>query len=92
MACAGRTRPGNTGRTVEGDRGPSGAAKAPETLCNRWKRWGEVGVFARIMEGLAAERRTVMYDTTYLKAHRTASSLRSKKVDAATSAGARKVD
>ena len=54
-----------------------------------------LGVFTRIMEGLAAEaaeRKTVMIDATYLKAHRTASSLRSKKVDAATSAGARKVD
>jgi transposase len=52
-----------------------------KTLYNRWKRWGEMGVFARIMEGLAtkaAERKTVMIDAAYLKAHRTASSLRSK--------------
>ena len=27
----------------------------PKTLYNRWKRWSERGVFARIMEGLAAE-------------------------------------
>lgn len=63
-----------------------------KTLYNRWKRWGEMGVFARIMEGLAAEaaeRKTVMIDATYLKAHRTASSLRAKKGDPATSAGAR---
>ena len=41
-----------------------------------------MGVFARIMDGLAAEgtdRRTIMIDATYLKAHRTASSLRLKK-------------
>ena len=42
----------------------------------------ERGVFARIMAGLAAEatdHRTIMIDATYLKAHRTASSLRLKK-------------
>jgi hypothetical protein len=41
-----------------------------------------MGVFARMMEGLASEAavpKTVMIDATYLKAHRTASSLRSKK-------------
>ena len=57
----------------------------PKTLCNRWKRWGDMGVFARMMEGLAAEgsqQKTVMIDATYLKAHRTASSLRAKKGDA----------
>ena len=54
----------------------------PKTLYNRWKRWGDKGIFARMMEGLAAEAavpKTVMIDATYLKAHRTASSLRSKK-------------
>ncbi|WP_184027349.1 IS5 family transposase [Sphingomonas yantingensis] len=53
-----------------------------KTLYNRWKRWGERGVFTRMMEGLAAgdaEPRTVRIDATYLKAHRTASSLRVKK-------------
>ncbi|VXC65345.1 transposase [Sphingomonas sp. 8AM] len=53
-----------------------------KTLYNRWKRWGERGVFTRMMEGLAAgnaEPKTVMIDATYLKAHRTASSLRVKK-------------
>lgn len=53
-----------------------------KTLYNRWKRWSEMGVFARIFEGLAAEAAdpsTVMIDATYLKAHRTASSLRSKR-------------
>ena len=41
-----------------------------------------MGVFGRMMEGLAAESaepETVMIDATYLKAHRTASSLRLKK-------------
>jgi transposase len=54
----------------------------PKTLYNRWKRWGAAGVFARMMEGLAAagaEPRTIMIDATYLKAHRTAASLRLKK-------------
>ena len=54
----------------------------PKTLYNRWKRWSEMGVFARIFEGLAAEAQettTIMIDATYLKAHRTASSLRVKK-------------
>ena len=40
------------------------------------------GVFTRMMEGLSsvgAERKTVMIDATYLKAHRTASSLRVKR-------------
>lgn len=53
-----------------------------KTLYNRWKRWSEMGVFARIFEGLAAKAAdpsTVMIDATYLKAHRTASSLRSKR-------------
>ena len=54
----------------------------PKTLYNRWKRWSEMGVFARIMEGLAAEKTeetAVMIDATYLKTHRTATSLRLKK-------------
>lgn len=53
-----------------------------KTLYNRWKRWGEMGVFARMKEGLAAvgaDPSTVMIDATYLKAHRTASSLRVKR-------------
>ncbi|GGD82799.1 IS5 family transposase [Croceicoccus mobilis] len=52
------------------------------TLYNRWKRWGEMGVFARMMEGLSAQRaepQTIMIDPTYLNAHRTASSLGLKK-------------
>ena len=46
-----------------------------KTLYNRWKRWSEKGIFARMIAGLAAERgekTTVMIDATYLKAHRTA--------------------
>lgn len=27
----------------------------PKTLYNRWKRWGDKGVFARMVEGLACE-------------------------------------
>ena len=45
-----------------------------------------MGVFARIIEGLASEaadRKTVMIDATYLKAHRMASSPRLKKAGAA---------
>jgi transposase len=54
----------------------------PKTLYNRWKRWSEMGVFARMFQGLAAQAQepsTVMIDATYLKAHRTASSLGLKK-------------
>jgi len=38
------------------------------------ERWGEAGVFTRMMEELEAVRaepETVMIDATYLKAHRT---------------------
>ena len=53
-----------------------------KTLYNRWKRWSDKGIFAHMMAGLAAEhgeKKTVMIDATYLKAHRTASSLGAKK-------------
>src|SRR6056297_2146041 len=53
-----------------------------KTLYNRWKRWSERGIFARILMGLAVEEpgeKTVMIDATYLKTHRTATSLRVKK-------------
>ena len=59
-----------------------------KTLYNRWKRWSDKGIFARMMHGLASEAavpKTVMIDATYLKAHRTASSLRSKKGGQTTS-------
>ncbi len=53
-----------------------------KTLYNRWKRWGDMGIFMRMMDGLSAaktEPQTIMIDATYLKAHRTASNLRLKK-------------
>ncbi|ANT63132.1 transposase (plasmid) [Salipiger sp. CCB-MM3] len=53
-----------------------------KTLYNRWRRWSEMGVFARILVELAdqgTETATVMIDATYLKAHRTASSLGARK-------------
>jgi transposase len=59
----------------------------PKTLYNRWKRWSDKGVISRLMAGLAivaAVPKTVMIDATYLKAHRTATSLRSKKGGRAT--------
>ena len=52
-----------------------------KTLSNHWKRRSDKGVFACIMVGLAAEHgeeTTVMIDATYLKAHRTATSLAAK--------------
>ena len=55
-----------------------------KTLYNRWKRWTDKGVFAQIMAGPAAEHgeeKTVMIGATYLKAHRTATSLAAKKGD-----------
>ena len=54
----------------------------PTTLYNRWKRWSDMAVFVRIMMGLAGQapdNRTISIDATYLKAHRTASSLWLKK-------------
>ncbi len=54
----------------------------PKTLHNQWELWSDMGVFARIMTGLAAEapdNQTISIDATYLKAQRTASSLRLKK-------------
>lgn len=40
-------------------------------LYNRWRRWSDNGVFARILVVLAAEsaeHKTIMIDATYLKA------------------------
>ena len=54
----------------------------PKTPYNRWKRWRDMGVFARIMMGLAEQapdNKTISSDATYLKAHRKASSLWLKK-------------
>jgi transposase len=53
-----------------------------KALYNRWRRWSDKGFFARIMTGLTAkygEKKTVMIDATYLKAHRTATSMGVKK-------------
>jgi transposase len=53
-----------------------------KTFYHRWKRWDDKEIFASMMVGLAAnhaEKKTVMIDATYLKAHRTASSLGVKK-------------
>ena len=39
-----------------------------KTLYNRWKRWSDMGVFARIMAGLAAQapdNKTISIDATY---------------------------
>ena len=63
-------------RDAPSDYGP------PKTLYNRWVRWSRLGVFARIFTELAAEGReqdVLMIDSTHLKAHRTAASLRGKK-------------
>ena len=57
-----------------------------KTLYNGWKRWRDKGIFAQMMMGLATdhgEKKTVMIDATYLKAHCTASSLDVKKGGAA---------
>ncbi|GBR01143.1 transposase [Asaia lannensis NBRC 102526] len=53
-----------------------------KTLYNRWKRWGDMGIFMRMMDGIAgakAEARPLMIDATYLKAHCKVSSLRLKR-------------
>ena len=52
-----------------------------KTLYNRFVRWSRRGVFERMFAGLAGgvEHDEVrMLDSTYLKAHRTAASLRQK--------------
>lgn len=52
-----------------------------KTLYNRWFRWSRMGVFGRILMELVrqdVETEMIMIDATYLKAHRTASSLRKK--------------
>lgn len=53
-----------------------------KTLYNRWKRWCEKGIFARMLLELADQgggTDTLMIDATHLKTHRTASSLGLKK-------------
>ena len=61
-----------------------------KTLYDRWKWWDDMGVLARMMDGLASEAatpKTMMIDATYLKAHRTASSLGFKKGGATMGGG-----
>ncbi len=63
-----------------------------KTLYNRFARWSRLGVFARIFRDLArpgADGDTLMIDSTHLKAHRTAASLR-KGGSARARSGARK--
>jgi transposase len=53
-----------------------------QTLYNRWKRWSDNGIFAKIFVELVKQgtkTETIMIDATYLKAHRTAASLYLKK-------------
>ena len=53
-----------------------------KTLYNRWKRWSDKGIFARMLVELAKpddETDTLMIDAPHLKAHRTAASLAVKK-------------
>ena len=79
-------------------RGAPNGYSPPKAAFNRWRRWTDKGVFARMMDGPASEAavpRTVMIDVSrhaplvraclrkYLKAHRMATSLRSKKGDPA---------
>ncbi len=50
-----------------------------KTLYNRFVRWSRLGVFAKIFRDLAqpgVDGDTLMMDSTHLKAHRTAASLR----------------
>jgi transposase len=51
-----------------------------KTLCNRFRRWSENGVFEQIFKELAkpqdGDSNVLMIDATHLKAHRTASSLK----------------
>jgi transposase len=54
----------------------------PKTHYDRWKRWGDKGIVARMTEGPASEAavpKTVMIVAIYLRAHRAATSLRSKE-------------
>ena len=63
-----------------------------KTLYNRFVRWSEKGVFDRIFAALVAEAgvpQRLMIDTTHLKAHRTAASLRKKGVRRAASVAPR---
>lgn len=46
-----------------------------KTLCNRYKRWSDAGVFGQVFETLAREQAdlaTLMIDTSHVKTHRIA--------------------
>lgn len=61
-----------------------------KTLYNRFIRWSRVGVFDRILAGLAGEGpkpERIMIVATHLKAHRTAASLLKKGLFPAVSGG-----
>jgi transposase len=63
-----------------------------KTLYNRFVRWSRMGVFDRIFAALAAEGgppERLMIDSTHLKAHRTAASLRKRGRRIAASAAPR---
>ncbi len=65
----------------------------PKTLYNRWKRWSDKGVFARMLLEMSDQSETtdtLMIDATHLKTHRTASSLRLKKGAVDASLGVQK--
>ena len=56
----------------------------PKTLHKHWKRSSDMWVFTRMMQGVALEAavpKTVTIDAAYLKAHRTATTMRVKKGD-----------
>ena len=63
-------------RDAPAEYGPS------KTLYNRWKRWSDKGIFARMLLELSSQEvktDTLMIDATHLKTHRIASSLGLKK-------------
>ncbi len=64
-----------------------------KTLYNRFARWSRMGIFALIFQELArpgGHGDTLMIDSTFMKAHRTAASLRKRGIVRGRS-GARKV-
>ena len=67
--------------------GTTSTAKQLNSLLQSFEAVERQGDLVRTMDGLASEAaipKTVMIDAAYLKAHRTAISLRSKKRDPAT--------
>ncbi len=67
----------------------------PKTLYNRWKRWSEMGVFARIMTGLAElapDNQTLSIDATSLKAQWTSADTNAATASKGCSAGSKTGD